>query len=80
MKKLRLDIETLGVQSFTTHATESRGGTVRGYGYSEGCPSARPSEMIGCDPYAPTSTGCSTGIAASEAGPSCYPGCTLIEH
>jgi hypothetical protein len=76
MKKLRLDIEVLRVQSFATHATESRGGTVRGHGSIE----ADPSAMIGCDPYAPTSTGCSTNPPASEVGPSCYPGCTLIEH
>ena len=75
MKKLRLDIEVLRVQSFTIHGTESRGGTVRGH-----APEGYPSQMIGCDPYAPTSTGCSTAPPASEVGPSCYPGCTLIEH
>ncbi|HSU14852.1 hypothetical protein [Longimicrobium sp.] len=64
MKKLRLDVDSLGVESFATAPARAAAGTVRGAGATEIC-SAGP---VTCHPtYDPCDT-CATSCAG---GPWC---------
>ena len=79
MKKLRLAVETLRVQSFATHTTQSLGGTVRGNGYTGTADC--PSQMIGCDGYKSIETlSGSACLPETQAGPSCYSRCGENEN
>jgi len=64
MKKLRLDVESLGVDSFATAAEGGPVGTVRGAGETEIC-SAGP---VTCHPTADPCDTCATSCAG---GPWC---------
>ncbi|HEY0015690.1 MAG TPA: hypothetical protein VGC13_05205 [Longimicrobium sp.] len=65
MKKLRLNLDTLRVESFSTDRADHPGGTVRGYDYTSDC----PSEMAGCtaNVYCDGSSGC--GAWTTTTGP-----------
>jgi hypothetical protein len=74
MRKLRLDVEVLRVQSFATQTTGRRGGTVRG-NWDTGTTECLPSQMIGCEGSGssiPVSGAC---FPETVAGPSCLSRC-----
>jgi hypothetical protein len=65
MRKLKLDVQNLRVESFTPHAArEARGGTVHGHNHTRGHNTCSFSCQLGCtfdmscaDPCATTGTG-----------------------
>ena len=77
MKKLRLNLDTLRVESFSTaRGEEHRGGTVRGHNYTSDC----PSQMIGCTwAGCNDSGGCVSGVTVGPP-PSLYSCDATCQH
>lgn len=69
MKKLKLDVDALAVDSFEASAAEADPGTVQGLGWTPACPSVRI-----CPPKDPSYDPC--GETYSPCGDTSDPVCT----
>jgi hypothetical protein len=72
MKKLKLEIEALTVESFESGGARERRGTVRGAGQTAGCGSmnACPFTVVGSEPGATCLVEC-TGTCGNTYGDCC---------
>lgn len=75
MRKIRLDLEDLCVDSFVTDAADGRRGTVNGNA------KAQPTAEEGCQPAETTPISCGTGCLECETDIhySCIHSCNLVQ-